>query len=514
MGELSQVILAGVRQMGIMGLNGLTKRTALIVGILLLGLAAACGGGSEGGNGSDSGPSDLVPQRANIVGTVAVDRSLEALDTGQFFEMFSSGLSGEQDVFDGIFGIDELKEGGIFGAVSRADIFGQMTDSDDLDYFGLLLHGSFDESQLVAELEAVSGKTLVQTTYKGSNIYSLEDESEEFELSVLDGSIFVLGTGGALNDIIDIMVGDAESASGLLIETFNDLSGGLFGLALAVPDELVDGTDPSALSQLGDLPISLDFVSALEIVGLRGDLNGDILDLKVTMGFSDEEAAESLGSFIGGIAALAGSFTTDSDAVGLLDDLNIDRDGSLLTITIGIPIADIPDLFGDVTSGASTQSSGATTRPARTPDIRPVEAGVGALVPIESSRDHVAEGQKVEYRTTPPSSGDHWGRWADCGWYTDGIADEVTTHNLEHGNIVVSYNLTNPAQVTELREALDGERLFRDWGVARSYRAIPPGRVVLTAWGQVHYLVGVNPEEIGQFIKKFAGVNGPERIPC
>lgn len=508
------MISAGERQMGIKGRNGLIKISALMIGILLLGLAAACGGNGDGDSGSAGGTSDLVPQRANIVGSVAVDQSLEALDAGQLLEMLSSGLSDEQDGFNKIFSIDQLKEGGIFGAVRRADIFGQMTDTEDLDYFGLLLHGRFDEPELIAELEAVAGKTLAQTTYKGSNIYSLEDESEEFELSVLDGSIFALGAGGALNDIIDIKAGDADSASGPLIKTLDDLSGGLFGLALEVPAELLEGSDAGALSQLGDLPISLDFVSALEIVGVSGDLNGDTLDLEVTMDFSNEDAAESLGGFIGGIAALAGGLSTDSGAAGLLEDLNVDRDGQLLTITIGIPLADIPDLFGDATPGWSTQSSNLSARPDRTPEIRLLEEGVGAVVPIEASRDHVDEGQKVEYRTTPPTSGEHWGRWADCGWYADGIADEVATHNLEHGNIVVSYNLPNPAQVTELREALEGERLFRDWGVARSYRAIPSGQVVLTAWGRVHHMVGVNSEEIGQFIKKFAGVTGPERIPC
>jgi hypothetical protein len=502
--------------MGNKGLKGLIRRSALLFGILLLGLAAACGGDSDGGSGSGSsfGTSDLVPQRANIVGSVAVNQSLDALDMDQFFEMFSPGVSGDQDGFNKFFNVDQLKEGGIFGDVSRADIFGQFTDGDDIDYFGTVLHGSFDESELIAELEAVAGRTLVQRTYKGSNIYSPQDDPAEYDLSVLDGSIFALGTGGALNDIIDIMVGDAESASGPLIETFNGLSGGLFGLALEVPDELADESELGYLAELGDLPISLDFVSALDMVGLGGELNGDTLDLTVTMEFSDEEAAESLESFIGGIAALAGGFSTDEGAAGLLEDLKIDREGRLLTITIGIPLADIPDLFGDLTSEASTQASSSGTRPPGTPEIRPVEAGVGAVVPIGSSRDHVEEGQKIEYRTTPPSSGEHWGRWADCGWYTDGIADEVATHNLEHGNIVVSYNLPNPAQVTELREALDGERLFRDWGIARSYRGVPPGQVALTAWGTIHWMYGVNPEEIGEFFKKFAGVNGPERIPC
>ena len=135
-------------------------------------------------------------------------------------------------------------------------------------------------------------------------------------------------------------------------------------------------------------------------------------------------------------------------------------------------------------------------------------------IAVERNSDHVPEGQNIDYRTIPPTSGQHWSRWADCGFYIESLPDERIVHNLEHGNIVVSYNLANPAQVTELRNNLEDLSLFEDWGVARPYDQIREGRVVLTAWGRMHSMTGVRPGEIERFFKTFAGDGGPERVRC
>ena len=184
-----------------------SKNVILIAGILLLGLAVACASSSDCDAGSGNSGSKLIPQRASVVGTVDTGQKLDAIDMEQLFEMFSSGLPGENEGFDKFFSIDQLRDGGILGDVSRVDIFGEITDGDDLEYFGALLHGSFDESKLIAELEAVSGSKLVKRAYKGTNIYSSIDDGDEYGLSVLDDSTFAVGTGGAINDIIDIKGG-------------------------------------------------------------------------------------------------------------------------------------------------------------------------------------------------------------------------------------------------------------------------------------------------------------------
>ena len=496
-----------------MGVTGLIRKLALTVGITLLGLAAACGGDSGGGSSESGG---LFPQRANVVGSVASADALEAidLDLDQFLGMLSSNLQEEGEGFDKLFNIEQFRPGGLFGDISRVDIFGEITDSDDVDYFGLLLNGSFDEPALIAALESISGEKLVQRQHKGSNVYSPADDPDEFDLSVLNDSTFVIGSGGAVNEVIDIESGDADAASGPIIDTFHDLDGGLFALAIKVPQDLADGAELASLLELGDLPISMDFISALEIVGVGGVLEDGSLGLTVTMDFTTEDAAESLEVFINGIVALAGGFLADYGTSGLLDGLKVDRDGSRLVIEIEIPLSDIPDIFGDLLSPASVESFTSDGRPPGTPDIRVIGAVIGEPVPISQDITHVPEGQRVDYSDAPPTSGQHWPATAPCGFYPDGLPDERVVHNLEHGNIVVSFNFTNPAQVTALRQVLDGVRQFDDWGVARSYDKIADGQVALAAWGQLHRMDGVRPWEIGPFFEAFAGVAGRERFEC
>ena len=497
-----------------MGVTGLIRKLALTVGIMLLGLAAACGGDSGGGGSSESG--GLFPQRANVVGSVASADALEAidLDLDQFLGMLSSNLQEEGEGFHKLFNIEQFRPGGLFGDISRVDIFGEITDSDDVDYFGLLLNGSFDEPALIAALESISDEKLVQRQHKGSNVYSPADDPDEFDLSVLNDSTFVIGSGGAVNDVIDIESGAAAAASGSIIDTFHDLDGGLFALAVKVPQDLADGAELGSLLELGDLPISLDLISALEIVGVGGALEDGSLGLTVTMDFTTEDAAESLEGFINGIVSLVGGFLADSGTAGLLDGLKVDRDGSRLTIEIEIPLSDIPDIFSDLASPASVESFTSDGRPPGTPDISVIGAVIGELVPISQDITHVREGQRVDYNDAPPTSGQHWPATAPCGFYPDGLPDERVVHNLEHGNIVVSFNFTNPAQVTALRQVLDGVRQFDDWGVARSYDKIADGQVALAAWGQLHRMDGVRPGEIGPFFEAFAGVAGPERFEC
>ncbi len=498
-----------------MGMIRSMKQAALAVVILLLGLAVACGG-SDGDSGGGSVPSDLTPALANVVGTVAAGEALDAIDLelDQLLGMLTSA-SEEDDGLDELFAIEQFQTGGLFGDVSPAYIFAEATDGGvDVEYFGVLLSGSFDEASLVSELESLSGTALIASIYKETNVYSPTDDEDEFELSVLDSSTFVFGAGGAVNDVIDIKSGDAEPASGALIDTLDDLAGSLFAIAVQVPPDFTGGSDLGSASPLGDLPISLDFISALEIIGISGKLNGGTLDLKVTADFSDASAAESLEGFIKGIAALAGGLASGPGEAGLLEDMEVSRDGSLLAITVEIPLADIPDLFGDLTSISSTETSSSGSRPPGTPEIRLLQSAVGVQIPLERSADHVPEGQNVDYRTIPLTSGRHWPQWADCGFYSETLPDERIVHNLEHGNIVVSYNFANPAQVTDLRNALEGLDLFEDWGVACQYDKIEDGQVVLTAWGRMHPMIGVRSGEIQQFIEAFAGELRPETVPC
>ena len=140
--------------------------------------------------------------------------------------------------------------------------------------------------------------------------------------------------------------------------------------------------------------------------------------------------------------------------------------------------------------------------------------GVGVEQDLMSSAVHVPDGTVVEYSTIPPSSGDHWVGPQACGFYEDGLPDEPTVHNLEHSNIVVSYNLPDESQVDELKSTMGDIGLSRIWGVTRSYDKIPEGQVALAAWGVLDIMEGVDKDRIDLFFENYAGALGPEFVTC
>ena len=100
------------------------------------------------------------------------------------------------------------------------------------------------------------------------------------------------------------------------------------------------------------------------------------------------------------------------------------------------------------------------------------------------------------------------------GFYDQPQAFTRLVHALEHGNIVVSYNLTDPEAIAQLRDAIDDIGLARSWGLARSYDKMPEGQVAAAAWGVIDTMDGVDPERIKVFFEAYSGTLGPERVAC
>jgi hypothetical protein len=53
---------------------------------------------------------------------------------------------------------------------------------------------------------------------------------------------------------------------------------------------------------------------------------------------------------------------------------------------------------------------------------------------------HVTTCSSIAYGSNPPSSGQHYGTWADFGVYDFALPRGFWVHNLEHGAVVVSYH--------------------------------------------------------------------------
>ena len=139
--------------------------------------------------------------------------------------------------------------------------------------------------------------------------------------------------------------------------------------------------------------------------------------------------------------------------------------------------------------------------------------GIGTEFPIVG-RDHVAEGTRITYDTVSPTSGDHWPDPAQCDFYEKTLPNEQVVHNMEHGQIVVSYNLAAPSDVQKLRDTLNSIELYTIWGLARAYGNIQPGEISLSTWGVNDLFMGVDKDRIKRFFKAYAGNLGPEQVSC
>ena len=132
--------------------------------------------------------------------------------------------------------------------------------------------------------------------------------------------------------------------------------------------------------------------------------------------------------------------------------------------------------------------------------------GVGTAVDLMQSVDHRPVGEFISYSTTPPTSGPHWGtpEWADCGIHQAQVPDERVVHNMEHGHVVISYNLPNEEDAALVVDVAGDLPDLESWGVVRPYDKIEEGTVGLTAWGVMDIVEGVDEDRIKRFYTEYA----------
>ncbi|MEO0492851.1 MAG: DUF3105 domain-containing protein [Actinomycetota bacterium] len=130
----------------------------------------------------------------------------------------------------------------------------------------------------------------------------------------------------------------------------------------------------------------------------------------------------------------------------------------------------------------------------------PVELEVGVIMEFDDfGAGHVL--CEVEYASSPPTSGDHFPTWQNCGFYTEPVRDETAVHSLEHGAIWIAYD-------PEL-DALTQDEIATVVGLDDHYLASPyPGLanpIVLTAWQRQLAVESMSDPAVAEFIDRQLG---------
>lgn len=139
--------------------------------------------------------------------------------------------------------------------------------------------------------------------------------------------------------------------------------------------------------------------------------------------------------------------------------------------------------------------------------------GPGERIPIMGN-DHILPGQDHNpYNSIPPTSGPHYDSEMPWGVYQEPQVDERVVHNLEHGGVVFNYNLSDQPTIDGLVKLVQEQSRYPCYLLAQPYPKLPPGKIVLTAWGVLQEFGSVDAAGMQAFVDAYRN-KGPEQVAC
>jgi len=136
---------------------------------------------------------------------------------------------------------------------------------------------------------------------------------------------------------------------------------------------------------------------------------------------------------------------------------------------------------------------------------------------------HIEEGDisPIQYNSTPPSSGPHYGRMAPFGLNHTPVRYEQILHNLEDGGVAIYYQCADgcPELVSQLGEVVTayertGQKVLLvpndpTWTVSNSLplHKDMESRIALTAWQRIDKFNDFDETRIRKFIDRYEGLD-------
>lgn len=141
------------------------------------------------------------------------------------------------------------------------------------------------------------------------------------------------------------------------------------------------------------------------------------------------------------------------------------------------------------------------------PEVRP-----GVVIDLQGA-EHIPLGQPHDpYNSEPPTSGPHYDRPVEAGFYDEAPQDEYLVHNMEHGHVIIWYNCANLAEAecttlkNQIRDTMSRAGVS---AITRTLKLVAVPRpaltklIALTSWGQLLELDRFDADAILEFIDAY-----------
>jgi hypothetical protein len=163
-----------------------------------------------------------------------------------------------------------------------------------------------------------------------------------------------------------------------------------------------------------------------------------------------------------------------------------------------------------VLAGLGLRAAGLFDPPAAAIDMNsadfqiPTGTTIGTQQPLLQA-EHIVPPAKGSYNTVPPTSGQHYNQPgvapAPWGIKDSTLPNEVTTHNLEHGGIVIAYANLTPAETDQLKSIVRALMNGTYRKIILEPYPLTNAKIAVTSWGWLLNLQTVDQIQIVQFTR-------------
>jgi hypothetical protein len=176
---------------------------------------------------------------------------------------------------------------------------------------------------------------------------------------------------------------------------------------------------------------------------------------------------------------------------------------------------------GEDGSGSQPQAASNVTLPEQqTSDVQDAAKAAGCKLThpeIEGAQHEERAFSASDYKTNPPTSGNHFPQWAEDGVYESGNTPELgmLIHTLEHGRVNVQYKQGTPSETVRELEALLAEQSDGYHMLLYENTTNMDAQVAATAWGHSLTCPEMN-DKVFDALRTFRAEyidQGPEDVP-
>lgn len=310
---------------------------AVFVAVALVSTAGCASVLPGGGGASADAQLDSVPASADTVAFVDVDGLLadDALrgiaDTyfsaqADAYGEYYSGPTSVDDALSDVENETGVSASELSGVTLFSDADAQVDGSTD-EYSGLVVTSALSKADLEGAL-AGTERSFSTETYGEATLWVATDATTGSQaVGWLGDGTFVLGTLDAVEDVVDVRAGDAESISGDLRETFENTREGYVTYAMSVPQDEFDAGD----YRTGQFDTST--FNSVDTVSGALYTEGSTVGVAVHLSADSASDASDVEDVASGAVSLYKGLVDDEDAKAALESVEVTRDGTTVSIT-------------------------------------------------------------------------------------------------------------------------------------------------------------------------------------